>query len=171
MFKSFCLSLIVGFVTLLPLNDASAAPKTKTITLLIQGMVTNNCPVLVKAALSKVDGVLSVDASLKTKQVVVTYRDKITNPKAIVGVIKDQVGFDAKIKRRANIAISGMVTANCPILVKTAVGKIKGVVDVQADLKTKTATVDFIDGVVTIEQILDVIKNDVGFEATCTSNL
>lgn len=46
------------------------------------------------------------------------------------------------------------------------------VVDVQADLKTKTATVDFIDGVVvTIEQILDVIKNDVGFEATCTSNL
>ncbi len=169
--KSFCLFLVVGIAALLPASEATAAAKSKTTTLVIQGMVTNNCPVLVKTALSKVDGVLSVDANLKTKQVVVTYRDKVTDPKAMVRVIKDDVGFDAKVIRRATIAIGGMVTANCPVLVKTAVGKIKGVVEVQADLKTKTATVDFIEGVTSVDQILAVIKNDVGFAATCSSTL
>lgn len=73
--------------------------KTRTVTFDVVGMVSDACPVLVKQALRRVDGVKRVDASAKTKTVQVEYLPSRTSPKAIQKVIKDKTGFDAKVRR------------------------------------------------------------------------
>lgn len=83
--------------TLLP--HTAHAEDSKTVTFLVQGMVTKNCPVLVRAAVSKMKGVKSVDASLATKSATVEYFASATSPQQIQKVIKDRVGFDTQIKR------------------------------------------------------------------------
>ncbi|MFW5875398.1 MAG: heavy-metal-associated domain-containing protein [Myxococcota bacterium] len=79
---------------------ASEQADTKVVVFKITGMVTDNCPVLVKEAVGRIDGVKRVDASLKTKSVRVEYIEGRTSPEAIRKVIKDQTGFDAEIERK-----------------------------------------------------------------------
>lgn len=63
----------------------------------ILGMVTKNCPVLVKAAVSRIPGVKRVSANLETKTAEVEYAPGETSPAVIVKVIKQKVGFDAQL--------------------------------------------------------------------------
>jgi copper chaperone CopZ len=83
-----------------PAPAAADEPQTTTVTLEILGMVTPNCPVLVEAAVGKVDGVKEVDASLKKKNARITYDAARTSAEAIRRVIKDRVGFDSRVADR-----------------------------------------------------------------------
>ena len=57
----------------------------KTVTLSVPGMYCEMCPATVKKALSRVPGVVKVDASYKDKQAVVTYDDSKTSIDALTG--------------------------------------------------------------------------------------
>jgi copper chaperone CopZ len=74
--------------------------KTRVVLFQIDGMVTDSCPALVKQAVRRIDGVQRVEASAKTKTVRVEYVEGRTSPEAIRKVIKDQTGFDARVKRK-----------------------------------------------------------------------
>ena len=63
----------------LVLASASALAGLKTVTLSVPGMTCETCPITVKKALSRVPGVSAVEASLETKQAVVTFDDARTN--------------------------------------------------------------------------------------------
>lgn len=67
--------------------------------------------------------------------------------------------------RVATFAITGMVTPNCPVLVKTAVGQMKGIKSVEADLESKSARVEYDEAVTNPQKILEVIKDKTGFSA------
>ena len=73
-----------------------ADTKTSVARFLIAGFVSRNCPVLVKAALKRLEGVRHVDASFETKTVSVRYVEGVTTPAEIEAVIKDRTGFTAK---------------------------------------------------------------------------
>jgi len=73
-----------------------AAPSSVSVTFDVVGMVTKNCPTLLKAAVSRIDGVEAVEASLQTKSATVTYRPAKTNPEAIRRIIEDRTGFDVR---------------------------------------------------------------------------
>lgn len=79
--------------------DGDEQEQTRVVYFKITGMVTENCPVLVREAVRRIDGVKSVHASLETKTVEVEYVEGKTSPEAIRKVIKDQTGFDAEIER------------------------------------------------------------------------
>lgn len=66
----------------------------------------------------------------------------------------------------ATFAITGMATPSCPVLVKTAVGKIKGVKSVEADLESRSARVEYDESVTSPQEILEVIRDQTGFGAT-----
>lgn len=66
----------------------------------------------------------------------------------------------------ATFAITGMVTPNCPVLVKTAVGQIKGIKSVEADLESKSARVEYDEAVTNPQKMIEVIKDKTGFSAT-----
>ena len=57
---------------------------TKTVTLDVPGMTCPTCPITIKKALNKVQGVSKVDVSYEKKQAVVTFDDTETDTKALV---------------------------------------------------------------------------------------
>lgn len=60
-----------------------ALAKEQTVTLSVPGMTCASCPFIVKAAISALDGVESVDTSLETKTAVVVFDDAVTNVDAL----------------------------------------------------------------------------------------
>jgi len=78
---------------------ASEAATTVTVRFNIKGMVSASCPTLIKAAVSRIPGVVRVEADLKARTAVVEYREGSTTPEQIRNVIKDRTGFDAEIAR------------------------------------------------------------------------
>lgn len=57
---------------------------TKTVTLNVPGMTCPTCPITIKKALNKVQGVSKVDFNLEKKQAVVTFDDAKTDSKTLV---------------------------------------------------------------------------------------
>lgn len=62
---------------------------TQTATLKVPGMTCSACPITVKKALSKVDGVEKVNVSFEKKEAVVTFDDAKTNEKALIKATTD----------------------------------------------------------------------------------
>lgn len=62
---------------------------TQTVTLSVPGMTCSACPITVKKALSKVEGVRSTDANLEKREVTVTYDDAKTNVPALTAATKN----------------------------------------------------------------------------------
>src|SRR2546427_5894830 len=52
---------------------------TQTVTLSVPGMTCSACPITVKKAISKVEGVSKVDVTFETRQAVVTFDDAKTS--------------------------------------------------------------------------------------------
>lgn len=75
--------LFASFVLFAILSTSSWAV-TKTVTLSVPGMTCSTCPVTVKKALTKVDGVIKTKASLEKLEAIVTFDDAKTNPQALI---------------------------------------------------------------------------------------
>lgn len=61
----------------------------KTVTLSVPGMTCPACPITVKKALSRVDGVQKTDVNLDKREAVVTFDDAKTNPAALMKATTD----------------------------------------------------------------------------------
>lgn len=72
-----------------------AAPRT--VTLDVKGMYCVTCPIAVKKALSRVDGVASVDVDFKNKQATVTFDDDKTTADALARATAD-AGFPSTVR-------------------------------------------------------------------------
>ncbi len=68
---------------------------TKTVTLNVPGMTCPACPITIKKALNKVQGVSKVDVNYEKKQAVVTFDDAKTELKALVKATTD-AGFPSQ---------------------------------------------------------------------------
>ena len=77
-------------------SSASAWAAQKTVTLSIPAMNCAACPVTVKAALTKLDGIGSVSSNLKKRQATVTFDDAKVNTARITQATKD-AGFPATV--------------------------------------------------------------------------
>jgi len=73
---------------------------SKTVTLAVSNMTCATCPITVKAALTKVEGVSKADVSLDKKQAVVTFDDAKTNEGALVKATTD-AGYPSRVKEHA----------------------------------------------------------------------
>src|SRR5438445_13257310 len=62
---------------------------TKTVTLNVPGMTCPACPITIKKALNKVQGVSKVDVNYEKKQAVVTFDDAKTDTKTLVKATTD----------------------------------------------------------------------------------
>ena len=62
---------------------------TKTVTLDVPGMTCPTCPITIKKALSKVQGVSKVAVNYEKKQAVVTFDDAKTDTKTLVKATTD----------------------------------------------------------------------------------
>ncbi|MCL4690066.1 MAG: mercury resistance system periplasmic binding protein MerP [Burkholderiales bacterium] len=61
----------------------------KTVTLSVPGMNCATCPITVKKALGKVEGVTRTEVNLERRAAVVTYDDARTSPEALARATRD----------------------------------------------------------------------------------
>lgn len=87
-------TLFFGFAT--AWSDAAFAA-VKTVTLSVPGMYCEVCPITVRKALEKVQGVSKVIVSFEKKEAVVTFDDAKTSIKALEDATFD-AGYESKLK-------------------------------------------------------------------------
>jgi len=89
---------ITGLVVIAALGGAHpSAAAEQRITLAVENMTCASCPVIVKSALARVDGVRDVQVSYERKIAVVSYEDsKVTVPALIDA--STRAGFPARVK-------------------------------------------------------------------------
>ncbi len=85
---ALCLAAVVG--------PALAAPQT--VTLSVPGMTCAACPITVKKALSKVEGVSQVGVTLEKREAVVTFDDAKADTQKLTKATED-AGYPSSVKR------------------------------------------------------------------------
>ncbi len=71
---------------------------TQTVTLAVPGMTCAACPITVKQAISKVDGVQKVEVSYEKRQAVVSFDDGRTSVQKLTKATED-AGYPSSVKR------------------------------------------------------------------------
>lgn len=87
--------LSVAAALLVLASPAWAAPKTVTLT--VSNMTCSTCPITVKQALTKVNGVSKAAVDFDKKQAVVTFDDAKTSAAALIKATT-QAGYPSKVK-------------------------------------------------------------------------
>jgi len=89
-------ALIVS--TFLALFGLPALAAEQTVTLSVPGMTCAACPITVKAALNRVEGVQNVDVSYKHLEARVTFEDAQTSIAALIEATKN-AGYPSTLKQ------------------------------------------------------------------------
>ncbi|EQM66781.1 mercury resistance system periplasmic binding protein MerP [Pseudomonas asiatica] len=71
---------------------------TQTVTLSVPGMTCAACPITVKKALTKVDGVTKAEVSFENREAIVTFDDTKTNAPALTKATED-AGYPSSVKQ------------------------------------------------------------------------
>lgn len=71
---------------------------TRAATLVVPGMTCAACPITVKKALSRVDGVSAVSVSYEKKEITITFDDARTTPGALMQATAD-AGYPSAVTR------------------------------------------------------------------------
>ena len=82
---------------LLAIGIAPAIAGTRTVTLSVPSMTCATCPITVKKALQKVDGVTEAKVTWEPKEAVVTYDDAKTDVGALTSATQN-AGYPSSVK-------------------------------------------------------------------------
>ncbi len=91
--------LISAIALALACCSAPVLAAAKTATLSVPGMTCASCPITVKKALNKVEGVEKIEVSLEKKEAVVTFDDAKTNARALMEATKN-AGYPSSLVKR-----------------------------------------------------------------------
>lgn len=123
----------------------------------IRGMTCANCSSRVERALNKADGVTNANVNLATERATVQFDPTATTTSAILGTIK-QAGYEPLVSE-ASFGVTGMTCANCSSRVERRLQQTAGVLEAGVNLATERATVRFLPGAVTLEQLEQEVRN------------
>lgn len=135
---------------------------TKKVTIDVLGMTCAACSSRVEKTLNKQDGVESVAVNLLANKATIEFdQDKIKGSEIIK--IIEKTGYDVPLITK-NLLIEGMTCAACSTRVDKALNKIEGIVKANVNLATNKATVQYPSGVLTDEDLIQVIEK-AGYKA------
>jgi Cu+-exporting ATPase len=128
----------------------------KQTTFPIVGMTCANCVSTVEKGLRKLDGVDSVDVNLALERASVSFDPEKLSQQDLIGRI-ELVGYEVP-EATTELAITGMTCANCVSTVEKGLRKLDGVTDVNVNLATEKATITYIPGQVTRQDLVERVK-------------
>ncbi|MBG0808462.1 mercury resistance system periplasmic binding protein MerP [Methylosinus sp. H3A] len=88
----------LGALVVLAAFSAPAWAATRTVTLSVSNMTCAACPITVKKALGKVEGVGAIEVSYEKKEAVVTYDDAKTSVEALTKATEG-AGYPSQLKK------------------------------------------------------------------------
>lgn len=89
---------LVSLIALMGALSSPAWAAPKTVTLAVPGMTCAACPITVKTALAKVDGVEKTEVSFEKREAVVSYDDAKTTVAALTKATAG-AGYPSTVKR------------------------------------------------------------------------
>lgn len=121
-----------------------------TVTLSVEGMSCASCVGRVERGLAEVEGVsdVSVNLASETARLTVDSPDRLEAAAAAL----DELGYPARTAS-VKLAVEAMSCASCVGRVDKALEALPGVLDVNVNLASETATVTYLEGAVTPEQM------------------
>lgn len=90
--------IFAGFSIVVATIATPAWAASQTVTLSVPDMNCSVCPITVKKALTKEDGVNKVEASLEKKQAIVTFDDNKTKIETLTKAVQN-AGFPATVRK------------------------------------------------------------------------
>lgn len=88
---------VLAITTILAAGQVFAGDADKTVTFDVEKMTCATCPIAVKKAMLRVDGVNKVEVNFKNKSAIVTFDSSMTTSTEI-GQSSTDVGFPATVK-------------------------------------------------------------------------
>lgn len=88
---------LLASLVLVSLFSAPAWAASQTVTLSVPGMTCAACPLTVKKALTRVEGVTKVEVSFENREVLVTFDDSKTNVQAL-SEASENAGYPASFE-------------------------------------------------------------------------
>lgn len=114
----------------------------QTIVMPIEGMTCASCVAHVQRGLKEVDGVLDANVNLATEQASVVLAPKQVPLMQLVDAVRG-TGYDVPTEN-VSLLIGGMTCAGCVAHVERALSKVPGVLNVNVNLATEKAAVEYI---------------------------
>ena len=130
---------------------------TRTVHLDVRGMSCANCAGTVADAVESLDGVAAATVNVATDEARVRYDPDRTTLSAVYDAI-DAAGYDP-VSERVSIGITDMTCANCAATTRDALASTPGVVDADANFATDEATVEYVPGAVSVDELHDAIES------------
>ncbi len=127
----------------------------------IDGMSCASCVGRAKSALEGVDGVTEVEVNLASERAHIRFGAP-ADPGIIVATL-DKAGYPARLAR-AVLEIEGMSCASCVGRVDKALAALPGVVEVNVNLASETATVRYLEGMLTPTELRNAAR-EAGYPA------
>ncbi|WP_139784875.1 heavy-metal-associated domain-containing protein, partial [Roseovarius sp. A-2] len=117
----------------------------------IEGMTCASCVGRVESTLADVDGVrdVSVNLASESAQMDVAEGTDFTQ----IATALESIGYPLR-SRTVKLTLTSMSCASCVSRVDRALGALPGVLDVNVNLASESATVTIADGVVTPQELL-----------------
>ncbi len=89
--------IVLGLLSLAVIAPVAGSAETRTVTLAVENMTCALCPITIRKALEKVDGVIEATASLETKTATVTFDPANTTVEALTKATAN-AGYPSKLK-------------------------------------------------------------------------
>ena len=132
-----------------------------TIDLPITGMTCASCVARTERAIAKVDGVDSTAVNLATEKATVKFDPRATSTGDLVAAVEG-AGYGV-VTARETIPIIGMTCASCVARVERALSKPQGVLSADVNLATEKATVTYVAGQATYDDLVAAVRG-AGYE-------
>ncbi len=132
----------------------------KQVTLPVTGMTCANCALTIERSLGKVQGVSEARVNLASEKAVVTYDPGLVGGDGLINSIKD-AGYDV-VTAKVELPITGMTCANCARTIERALRKLDGVLEVNVNLASERASVEYIPSLVSLEALKSAVE-DAGY--------
>jgi Cu+-exporting ATPase len=133
----------------------------KKVEIPITGMSCASCVAKIEKGLSKMSGISDAKVNFATEKATITFDPSRVHIGDFITTIKD-LGYEAGMEK-VTFPIHGMSCASCVKKVENALNGLKGVLRASVNFATERATVQYIPGVVSMEDFRKTVK-DAGYE-------
>jgi Cu+-exporting ATPase len=139
----------------------------QTVMLPVQGMTCASCVSHVQHALQGVDGVEEAVVNLATEQATVRFEPERVQLKALADAVHD-AGYEVALEK-VTLPIGGMTCASCVSHVEHALSALPGVLNVNVNLATEKAAVEYVPSLVRLPDFQHAVA-DAGYEVLPTED-
>jgi len=152
------------------MESGGSKEKLERIDLPVTGMSCASCAARIEKGLGSVEGVSQATVNFAAEKATVLFHPGQTDISNLIEKVKD-LGYGARVEKVV-LPIQGMTCASCVSKVEKSVRSLKGVLQVNVNLATERATIEYVPGVASIQdfktaiqgagyQILEVKEEDI----------